>query len=673
MTKNRKLSFLLAVSNVFSDLKPQAAVLIVVLFIQHTAMADEACTILNAPLVTISEITVSSIYCERGNAKYNNHESIIDEAVIDNTTYASVLLDGQGNTFSNSSQIRSNATLMVSAKQSYARYGVLIGNYTLSRGVPKAVDDGGEKNTIRLLPSQLTTPQLIGKKLFLRSNVRNKEAWSGDYGVIAAYDPSTQIVKVNASTKTGNWKVKPKAGQGYNVVAGFGVNTFNNSGVIAATIGINEIAANTIGNNSASNTSAVKAVGAVLFGDYIFNNTGVIKATHAGVGGLIALDGGGDVINMIVNNSGTIGIERLSELMLGTNDVSGLTVSLTNNKQLNGQGFVPSAVVPFASQAAVYAEEELEKITVNNSAGGVIESTGNFAPALYLRAEKQTLINKGIVRANTVNGIAVASVPDSGEIRKLSINNSGTISGAILAVNSHALRWYTLSTLGNVDDRLHTNSNWGQLDSVIRNGNSINGDLYFSNGKHVLNNQLGATLHGDVDVDQRDTFCNNQSGCAVGEELGAFTKQHGESNFTVTGAKEFTFNNSGVFIGDITIRTASSEALENKKISSKVVLMPNITGVGATTPDEASFRYIAGFDGNLKVWDGEKSTISSTTLIKPRLKKGVKIKNGTWYKLAKSIEGDSLPQVQDSAQIDWTIAKNTRGELVLGANIQNDH
>lgn len=114
----------------------------------------------------------------------------------------------------------------------------------------------------------------------------------------------------------------------YNVVSGSGTNTVNNKagGTISASIGLAEIQSNAYksekgatsgttftyeGNTttagtapvgavtttyaSASNTSTVRAIDTSIAGDYVINNAAgaSITATHAGVGGVQAIDAGG--------------------------------------------------------------------------------------------------------------------------------------------------------------------------------------------------------------------------------------------------------------------------------------------------------------------------------------------------------------------------------------------
>ncbi|MFN7277092.1 MAG: hypothetical protein ACK5VP_04805 [Betaproteobacteria bacterium] len=223
--------------------------------------------------------------------------------------------------------------------------------------------------------------------------------------------------------------------------------------------------------------------------------------------------------------------------------------------------------------------------------------------------------------------MAIGSVSDSGEIRALTLTNSGTIRGDILAVNGNAYRWYALSNFATLHDRLAINSQWGQLDSTIDNSGIILGNLYFSNGTHVLTNRTGATLTGNLDIDQRDTTC---AGCSTGSP-GANTVQT-STGFTVVGTKDFSFENAGAFTGDITIRLASSTALGGTPVTSSVSLAPTLTGAGGASLDAPSTN-AAGLGGTLSIFTAAGAEEDEVT-ISPTTNPGVVIANQATWKLA---------------------------------------
>lgn len=694
-------------------------------FVMQIPSAHAACTALSTITLSTANLPVSTLNCADGNNRYSNSVVINDTAAASNSNLATVSFEGLGNTLTNTGEINNNSTVTgISAART--RTAVVMGDYTVARNAFSAQGNGGGVNTIQLGAStpNLTPAQLIGKKIILAGAVVDGEARPGETGTITAYDPATKTATVLVDNSTGNWLVQPVAGKAYNIVAGSGTNIINNQlgAKITASLSASELTV------SAVNTSSVKGISGNVAGDYIINNKGTIKASHAGVGGVIAVEGGGDVTTLTVNNSGTIAVERTGTLTLGAVSATALTATTSSNSSL--------AAGNVGGSGAINTQEELETFTLNNQKTGVIEAIGAFTPAIYMRAEEQIINNSGVIRNLSTNGFAIGSVSDSGEIRTLTLNNSGEIQGVILAVNGQAQRWHALSTLGTLDSRLNINSQWGQLDSTIQNSGSIRGNVYFSNGQHVLTNALGATLIGNIDVDHRDTRCaqanSTSAGCGTGgvgqntvqtavvetvTTAGSTTQTINVYNITATtpgtvksnkdgltltssatttlssnpttssttysgiysvvGAKEFTFENAGSFTGNLTLRTASSSLLGDT-VTSKITLIPTITGTGGETADTASATGVAGLGNNLNVISTAGGAISDVT-IKPKVADGVTVVDGQYYKLANTFQINSsnvaagattLPTVEASnSLVSWTASVNNSNALVLESEV----
>ncbi len=613
--------------------------------------------------------TAVTEFCTGSDGNLINSGQITSNLSISNSNNALIQFEGLGKTLTNSGTLDNSSTLAAGATANRTRYGVFMGTATVGNTSLTGTSPGSASapavgaTTLNIGAGKPAT--VVGQTVtFGRLDSAAGDFFAGDKKTIVAYDSGTGIATLDSALSatyfgdgTGTLPIA------YNVISGAGVNKINNrsTGVISASIGAAEIVSNISGTASRSNTSSAKAISMDVAGDYVINNAGTIQASHAGVGGVVGIDGGGAVTSLTVNNTGTIAITRTSTLTLADNTATALTATTSTSGTLIKQSL--------GSAAAVYSQEELDAITINNH--GIIEATGNFTPAVYLRAGEQVIENDGTIRSNTGNGFAIGSVSDSGEIRTLELANRGTIQGDILAVNGNAVRWYALSTLGTADNRLAINSNWGQLDSTIANEGSIQGNLYFSNGTHVLTNATEGSITGNIDVDQRDTTCTGCSNASPGEYTARTSGINASGNFTVVGSKSFTFENEGSFNGNLTIRTASSNIVGLDKTvtaTSAITLVPTVTGSGAGSTQDAPSANIAGMGQTLKIWNGTTSTIDTTTTLAPRLQ--AVVHQGEWFKVADTLYGSALPQISslNSALVTWDVAKNAGGNLVIGVD-----
>ena len=654
--------------------------------------------------------STATIFCTGSGSDVTNSGSVNSNAITiaptatgANSTNSLYEFQGLGKTITNSGTINNGVTLIQNnagtTQPTLSKLGIFIGSSTINDTAFTTAPTAGA-TTVTITTGGAAT--YVGQTItFGRLDAGAGDFFPGEQKTITAYDPVTGIATLNSALSasfsgTGH-DALPVA---YNVVSGSGTNTINNKagGTISASIGLTEIQNNAYRSvrsgggttytyeggttatdatktgsaqtiyASASNTSTVRAIDTSIAGDYVINNAAgaSITATHAGVGGIQAIDAGGSVTNLTVNNSGTVSITRSSTITLVANTATSQTATAVNT--LGGGTFTGTALTAasLGSAAAIYSQEELDSIEINNAEGGIIQATGNFTPAIYLRAGEQTINNDGIIRTNTTNGFAIGSVSDGGEIRTLELNNNGTITGDILAVNGNAARWYTISTLGTLDNRLNINSNWGQLDSTIDNAGTITGNLYFSNGAHELTNEDGATLTGNIDVDQRDTVASGQT---PSPDIGEFT-----IGTTVVGAKTFTFENAGTYTGNITIRTATSTALgAGKTRTSSITLIPTVNGSGAGSTLTSPSTNIAGLGGTLKIFDGTAATDgsnSTASLATIAPKSTVSVHKGEYFKVADTLYGSVTPGISNdnTPLVTWNIAKNAGGNLVIGVD-----
>ncbi|MDP1659564.1 MAG: autotransporter domain-containing protein [Methylotenera sp.] len=270
-----------------------------------------------------------------------------------------------------------------------------------------------------------------------------------------------------------------------------------------------------------------------------------------------------------------------------------------------------------------------------------------------MRAAEKTIVNEGLIEYVGNKGFAIGAVSDPGTVRTLELENTktGVIKGDILVTSGNALRWYLLSTEGGAagkNSRLNINSHYGQSDSKIDNAGRILGNLYFSNGTHVLTNEQTGVITGNIDLDQRNTVGRTAAGVVT--------------NGLLAGTKEFTFENAGSYAGNITIRTASA---------SKATLIPTITGSGTGSSLAAPSANIAGM-GSVLTIDGTAGADAVTVVPKTV----VTVKAGEYFKVADTLTltGGAATPVVDSANtplVNWTIATNASGNLVVGVDSLN--
>lgn len=473
-------------------------------------------------------------------------------------------------------------------------------------------------------------------------------------------------------------------------------NAITNKGTISATISD----ANMQTNKARLNTVAVVGVGTDAEAEYTLTNSGTISATHNGVGRVNGVEAGGDVEGMTIINSGTI-IGTQSHAITKTTSTA---TSFQGTVTLGDSSTTSAASIGVA--AGIYAEEEVQEMEVENT--GTISGVGSYASGIYTRAAESTITNEGTIEGSK---IGVAQVSDSGEIRHMKLDNSGTITGDVLSVNGVAIRWLSLSngegTGGaTIDSRLNINSQWGQADSEISNSGTITGNFYYSNGTHELHNKEGGTITGNIDLDQRDTTfsasctatattsCASQAAYQIGDAIPSpNTTKQGENTIvtltakgtngfgntytvtnTVVGSKVFTFENAGDFDGNLTIRTSSSAALatniaglNNETVTSKVTLIPTVTGSGAGSTLAAPSHNIAGMGDTLTI---DATAGAGEVTVAP--KSLVTVHQGEYFLVADTLTltgGATAPGISsvNTPLVTWSI-DTTGGNVVIGVD-----
>lgn len=450
------------------------------------------------------------------------------------------------------------------------------------------------------------TNAFIGQSIAVgRYDAGDADFYAGEVRIITAIN-GNQVTLNAPLTVAFAGSANPALPLRYTIVSNFGEgttvdgvlynNVINNAGTISTRITKDEIDGNRNGATSVSYNAAARAINTSVKGNYLINNQvgGTISVVHDGIGVVQAIFEGGTVEEMTINNAGLIQAERTARLTLVNNAATSAPTATSIDFPLLTNATTVGVV------GAIVTEEEAEEMAINNAATGVIRGKGDYTSAIYSRAEEIEIANAGLIEhvaadGTQTKGFAIGHVSNGGETRRMEIENArtGIIRGDILSVNGNAFRWYNLSTEGNLDARLNIDNQIGQADSEIENAGKIFGNIYYSNGTHVLENEGSGQIVGNIDLDQRNMTAAAGNG--------------------VVGTKNFTFENEGIFTGNITIHdVAGSEnniTLEGDGFTGKITATTgagnhtlNLVGSGTLRDDVTKLSTLnVGVSGNAPV------------------------------------------------------------------------
>ncbi len=561
------------------------------LFAQHLSHA--AC---NGTVSTPNSAS-TSILCNNAGATTSGNVTASDQTTYVDATNAGIVpgtpvttanilmqFDGHGRTLS----VGSGGTVANYRNVAAARTAVTMGASTVNAAASTvftaAPADGATTVAISGTPATSWVGQSIVIGRWLQSD-------GGDFAPGTSY----VIDAVDVANKTVTLKTPLSAnfaGSGtdtmvYSVVSNYGVgttrswsganaalfgkstfynNVINNAGLIASRVQASEMSTSAASATNTPYAQSIYGIRTSVAGNYLIDNAGTIRVSHAGIGAAYGVEEGGTVLRMDVRNTGQIEALRAPAVSL-------TAVTATGNPTGTSGGFAFSAAT-VALVNAINTQEEAEVLNVLNT--GTIRTQGDYTGTFYMRAAEKNIVNYGLIEhvssaggASYNKGFAIGSVSNGGEIRELQLANQrgATINGDILAVNGNALRWYLLSTETTLaangrDTRLTINSHTGQENSEIANAGTIRGNIWLSNGTHALANT--GTLTGNIDVDQRDTTYT--SGTASGTATTIIQTEGENTNntltngnqYTIRGDKAFSFVNTGTVTGNITLTNASS-------------------------------------------------------------------------------------------------------------------
>ncbi len=408
-------------------------------------------------------------------------------------------------------------------------------------------------------------------------------------------------------------------------------NVINNAGLIASRVQASELSTTTATTGSGTPyAQSIYGIRTSVAGNYLVNNTGTIRVSHAGIGAAYGLEEGGTVLRLDVRNSGTIEAIRTPSVTLAAVTASGNPTGTSSGMQ-----FTATSV---GLVNAINTQEEAEVLNVLNTETGTIRTQGDYTGTIYMRAGEKNIVNYGLIEHRATaggsdysKGFAIGSVSNGGEVRELQLANmsGATIHGDILAVNGQAMRWYLLSTESTLaptglDTRLTINSQTGQENSEIANAGTIRGNIWLSNGKHALTNT--GTLQGNVDVDQRDT--SYTSGTASGtsttvimvedDDTGTSVRSNNtitnSNSYVIRGDKSFTFVNTGTMTGNIKLTNATSTFTATGDSAATTVSSNNtLINAGTLTGNITLANVTAGSSNHITLLnDGFTGAITAT-------------------------------------------------------------
>lgn len=371
-----------------------------------------------------------------------------------------------------------------------------------------------------------------------------------------------------------------------------------------------------------------------------------------------------------------------------------------------------------AVTTALYSDDNTNQFDVNNA--GSLLASGNYSAAYYGRAQAAivntgSIVNQSWSAGDAVNaghwaivgfgGASFATVAGSNpdtplydvtnvsaqsfaggthnvgslallDTSTLSLQNSGTIKGDILVIDSTPLNLAAAQAQGVSASNLSASgTNSGPMGSDITNSGTIQGNIYLGSGTHLLTNN--GSLQGNVSVNQAggigafsmaaagtgglpytSTGTGTDASGAACPTAGTGTTdplcaQSTTALASFAGARSFTLANAGTFQGNLSIA--------NMTAASKVTLGFLISGSAAGSTLANPYATPSRIQGTLSL--SGNASIASTVTIVPTVQTGTQLQSNTWYSLADHYVASGLPSVQDSALVSWTLASNASGAL----------
>jgi outer membrane receptor protein involved in Fe transport/uncharacterized protein with beta-barrel porin domain len=432
----------------------------------------------------------------------------------------------------------------------------------------------------------------------------------------------------------------------------------------------------------------------------VINNGGTVSLTTNQIASRIdAIVGDSQVNSFTVNNSGSIAI---------TQNFFGSTFSAAK-LNVAASGTLPTYAATYNGatlndMAALYSDDNTNSFVINNAAAGKILATGNFATVYYGRADT-TLTNSGIIgNSNWRAGDSIAAGhwaiatwagadfealpgtnPDSpfnivsniarntqGNLQgtivvtdtsatTMTNNVGGIITGDILAIDTTPLVYAAAIASGNTLPLASSGTNAGPRDSVIENAGTISGNIYLGSGTHMLDNAAGATIAGNINVDQRASIAT----FSVADIYSTNPTLNGTPLNGEPAAGQLYLSAGGSDFASKVCSAAGASTLNAGCAKTTKVLATYVGGQSLTLTNEGTLT------GNITLND-QPSSVNAITLTGTGFTGSVIALNGTGQN-ALTLNGvASLASIQNFSALDLqssNVATSGGASLVSGATL----
>ncbi|HTT08534.1 MAG TPA: autotransporter domain-containing protein [Gammaproteobacteria bacterium] len=431
-----------------------------------------------------------------------------------------------------------------------------------------------------------------------------------------------------------------------------------------------------------------------------------IDGTNRALGIASGIDSDDDTDDFTVNNHQGAVIEA-------TGDYTAAIYGRAGDLEIDNAGIIRNNSGGIAISAHAASDDGDGELEIDNSGtiiGDILAVDGN---ALRYWAAKA----KGVtgLTLNNQAGVRDLELDNDGTITgniylgsgTHEVENDGTITGSIFVDQTGigtaiGARQFTLENSGTLTGNISIIDFAGAQNSITLSGGGFSGDITATNGTgtnaltltgagtlHNVSNFTTLTVTGgaaDEDADDDDdnaasaaTSWTLASGTAqqfsVGTEIedGATLTVDSALTSDVTVDSGGTLGGSGTIDGEVTnagtIDVGSSVLTVTGAVAMAAgsVFKTTISGAGGASADAPSSNA-----GLLTV--GATGTADASATVVP-VTSGVIVHNGAWYRIATNSGGgsvfDTVPQIQGSALVSWTIQENAADDLVLGAAVKD--
>ncbi|WP_132254319.1 autotransporter outer membrane beta-barrel domain-containing protein [Methylobacterium segetis] len=482
-----------------------------------------------------------------------------------------------------------------------------------------------------------------------------------------------------------------------------GSSTVNNAGTISNAAPLNR---DNFGVNLAGDLSTL-------------NNTGTItltapagNATTRVYGAYSSAPTGAEYDAITVTNSGTISVTQNGNgVARGVYSGEDIEVFTLNNTGLIQATRGTTATATTAAVAGVDADDDTDKLVVNNAASGRILATGTNTRALNGRAAEYEINNRGTIGNTTAGEAAIATYA-------LNAGNAGaTTARAYNTVITNTATGVINGDVRNTDQDLQTAATVVNIrrTGTLNNAGLITGNVSFGGGNQTVNNTgriggnitfldvagtvntvnlgTGSSIGGNITAQGLGTNALNLSGTdtltgtvsgftSLTQNAGAWTLGSGSvqnlsGNLTVAGGNLTLAAGSTQNVGgQIQVTGSGAQLTVNNTITNKTVLMSGsnttvvnngtLTGTGAAGRPNTAATRVYGVLANSNAGDISNLTVVNTGTISVT-ENGIGISRGVY-----AGEDIASMTVTNTGRISATRAATSTGTAAVAAIDSDD-